>query len=85
MSTQTTTYAGDHGGCMDCDSTGEELADRGHRPRCYSPYAGEPPRPLEWRVAKRREKAAKLREQASALEAEAAVLEHSGVLERSSR
>ena len=60
---------------MGCDSTSEELADRGHRPRCRSPYADEPPRPAEWRAAKKREKAAKLREQAAALEAEAIALE----------
>lgn len=42
-----TVYAGDRGGCMLCDSLGSELAIRGHRPRCSSPYAKEPSQPRE--------------------------------------
>ncbi len=70
-----TTYAGVHGGCMGCDSTGYELADRGHRKGCRSPYANEPPRPPEWRAKKRREEADKLRARIKTLEVEAELLE----------
>lgn len=38
-------YAGEHGGCMDCDSLCWELRVRGHRPSCRSPYRGEKPKP----------------------------------------
>jgi len=75
MSDEKIIYAGDHGGCMSCDSLAYELAERGHRPRCYSLYKDEPRRPPEWRAARRREEAAKLREEAARLEAEAADLD----------
>lgn len=38
-------YAGEHGGCLECDSNAEELRTRGHRANCKSPYAKEKPRP----------------------------------------
>jgi hypothetical protein len=67
-------YAGQHGGCMMCDSTGEELAMNGHRPRCHSRYAHEPKRPLAWRKEKLLRRAEALLEQAIQLEKEAAEL-----------
>ena len=77
-----TVYAGDHGGCMHCDSLGYELAEHGHRPGCSSPYAHEPPRPklppLE-RARKLWGEARHLRDQAGELESEAAELEASAV------
>ena len=75
-----TTYAGDHGGCMMCDSLGFELAARGHRKGCRSPYANEPPRPPPppaEQAKSRRDEARRLREQADRLEAEAAAIEES--------
>lgn len=71
-------YAGDHGGCMLCDSTAAELRDRGHRPRCRSEYRSEPPWPPAKRARWRREEAKRLRDRADQLEAEAAALEDGG-------
>lgn len=71
----TTTYAGDHGGCMGCDRTGWELADQGHRKWCRSSVAHEPRRPKEYRVQMRRAKIRQLRHEADKLEAEAVLLE----------
>jgi hypothetical protein len=70
-----TTYAGDHGGCVYCDSLGHELAERGHRPGCRSQYANEPSRPPADRAHRKREEAKRLRVQADALEREADALE----------
>ena len=64
-------YAGDNGGCMGCDSTAGELADKGHRKGCRSPHANEPPRPAAERARRRREEAKRLCLKAIELEAEA--------------
>jgi len=65
-------YAGDNGGCMACDSVGHELAMRGHRKGCRSPYRNEPRRPAEWRAKQHLEEAKRLAEKIKQHEQKAA-------------
>lgn len=56
---------------MQCDSLAWELAERGHREGCRSPYAKEPPRPASEIATRLRERAQALRREAAELEARA--------------